>query len=40
MYMTNRRAGSGNLHNAGAAKSEMVVGTPAGITFAYQWANT
>ena len=39
MYMTNRRPGSGNLHNAGAAKSEMVLGTPAGITFAYQWSN-
>ena len=39
MYMTNRRPGSGNLHNAGATKSEMVLGTPAGITFAWQWQN-
>ena len=39
MYMTNRRPGSGNLHNAGATKSEIAAGTPAAITFAYQWQN-
>ena len=39
VYMTNRRPGSGNLHNAGATKSEMVMGTPEAIVFAWQWSN-
>ena len=38
VYMTNRRPGSGRLHNAGAAKSQSL---PSGLrqefTFAYQW---
>ena len=39
VHMTTRRITSGNIANAGNAKSEIIFGTVAGCVFAWQWRN-